>query len=297
MRWAYTVEGVYRFLATPRWIAGFLVIVLAAAIMVRLGLWQWDRGQQKAAANDAVEAARTTDPVPAADLIPPDPQQRPAAADEWSRVTLTGTYDPAGTVLVRQRSFDRGVGFEVVVPIQATDGVTYLIDRGYVLATGDATEAPDVPAPPSGEVTVTGIVKRPFAAGENATRVEQIGPYRAVRALDPVTLSASLGAPVAGGYVIAADEVTAAGTPVTDISRIPDPDLSDGPHLSYAVQWWIFAAMTLGVFGYLARREAITRLLADDDLDDDDPDDHPDGDDPGEHDVHAPVGAAHRERL
>lgn len=259
----------YRFLATPRWIAGFLVMLLAVAIMVRLGMWQWDRGEQKSAANEAIESARALDPVPAAELIPPDPEQVPDAADEWSQVAVTGTYDPSGTVLVRQRSFEQGVGFEVVVPIESTDGVTYLIDRGYVIAGRTATDAPDIPAPPTGEVTVTGMVKLPFAAaGDNATRVEQVGDYRSVRSIDMPVLSQSLGVPLAGGYVVAGDEVTADGTTVTNISRVPDPELDDGPHTSYAVQWWIFATMTFGAFVYLVRREAVTRLLADEDLDD-----------------------------
>ncbi|WP_134321957.1 SURF1 family protein [Cumulibacter soli] len=260
----------YRFLATPRWIAGFLALLLAAAIMVRLGYWQWDRGQQKSAANDAVQAAQQRDPVPAGDLIPATAENAPAAADEWSQVTISGEYDPANTVLIRQRSFEGGVGFEVVVPFHGEDGVTYLIDRGYVLATGGAAQEPDVPAPPTGTVTVTGIVKRAYDAPADATRVEQVGSYDSVRALDPAVLSASFGQPLAGGYIIASDEQLADGSVIEDINRIPPPELSDGPHLSYAVQWWIFAAMTLFVFGYLARREAITRLLADEDEDDED---------------------------
>ena len=266
----------YRFLATPRWIAGFLVLLLAAAIMVRLGFWQWDRGVQKSAANDRVAAARSMDPAPAASLIPASPDQRPDAADEWSQVTVTGTYDPAGTVLIRQRSFAEGVGFEIVVPLTGDDGATYLVDRGYALAGGGAAQAPQVPAAPAGEVTVTGIVKLPYAADDDATRVEMVGPYRSVRALDPAVLSDDLGVPLAGGYIIVSDEQTADSSAIADIPRIPSPELDDGPHLSYAVQWWIFAVMTLFVFGYLARREAITRLLAEEDDEDPDELDDPD---------------------
>ena len=246
-----------------------MVLLLAAAIMVRLGIWQWDRGKLRSAANDAVEAAQTRDPVPAGTLIPATPDQPPAGADEWSQVTLTGTYDPDGTILIRQRTFETGVGFEIVVPFTADDGATYLIDRGYALATGGAAQAPDVPPAPTGETTVIGIVKVPYTADPNATRVEHVGPYKSVRALDPEVLSDALGVPLAGGYIVATDESTADGAAIEDINRIPPPELTDGPHLSYAVQWWIFAGMTLFVFGYLARREAITRLLADEDLDDD----------------------------
>lgn len=257
----------YRFLATPRWIAGFLVLLVAIAIMIRLGFWQYERAELKRSTNDTIQAARAADPQPAAQLIPPTPQQLPEVADEWSQVTVTGTYDPEGTILIRQRSFTEGVGFEIVVPLTTADGTTYLIDRGYIIAEAGAAQAPDLPPTPTGDVTVTGVVKRPYAAAENATRVEQIGDLRSVRAIDPVLLSESLGVSVAGGYIIAYDEVTADGTVVSGIARIPGPELDDGPHLSYAVQWWLFGAMSLVGFGFLARREAITRLLADDDLD------------------------------
>ena len=256
----------YRFLASPRWIAAFLGILLLAATMVRLGFWQLDRLHLKQSANAAIAAARDAQPRPAGELIPPDPDRKPAAANEWAKVSLTGTYDSSQTILIRQRSFEEGVGFEVVVPLHADDGVTYLVDRGYVLASASADEAPDVPAAPSGVVTVTGTVKLPYSSDQAATRVEKVGSYRSVRALNPSVLTKALGVQLAGGYVAVTDESPA---PPTAIERIPQPTLDEGPHLSYAVQWWLFAALTLGGFAYMVRREAITRLLAEEELEDD----------------------------
>lgn len=260
----------YRFLAAPRWIAAILGFLLLAATMVRLGFWQLDRLHVRQDRNAAISAASTAQPRPAGDYIPADPGSKPDPADEWRKVSVTGTYDASQTILIRQRSFDDGVGFEIVVPLHADDGATYLINRGYVLGGASAADAPPVPAAPSGTVTVVGSVKTPYRADEAATRVEQVGDYRSVRALDATVLSDELGVPLAGGYIAASDEQPASGIAVEEIDRIPLPELDDGPHLSYAVQWWLFAAMTLGGFAYLVRREAVVRLLAEEDLDDED---------------------------
>lgn len=257
----------YRFLTSPRWIAGFVLVLLAAATMVRLGFWQLDRMHQKQDRNAAISANLDADPQPAAEFIPAAADQRPAAADEWTKVSITGSYDESQTVLIRQRSFEEGVGYEIVVPFVADDGRSYLVDRGYVVATAGAEVAPEVPPAPSGTVTVTGNVKRPYDASAAATRVEYVGDYKSVRALDPAVLSQELGVDLAGGYVTVTDEQPANGSAVAPISRIPVPALDDGPHLSYAIQWWLFALLTLGGFGYIVRREAIDRLLAEEDLD------------------------------
>lgn len=265
----------YRFLATPRWIAGLLVTLLLAATMVRLGFWQLDRLHQKQAINAAVATAQHAKPVPVGSLIPPAADRSPAGSAEWTRVSATGTYLSDKTVLIRQRTFEGGVGFEVVVPLQADDGVTYLIDRGYILAGKTATDVPPLPKAPEGPVTVTGYVKSTYRATSAATRVEEVGGYRSVRALNTEVLSRELGVPLAGGYLQAADEKATSGGAVEAISRIPVPEPDEGPHLSYAVQWWLFSLLTLFGFGYLARREAIDRLLGEDEYDEHEDDGRP----------------------
>ncbi|WP_153504925.1 SURF1 family cytochrome oxidase biogenesis protein [Cumulibacter manganitolerans] len=268
----------YRFLATPRWIAGLLVTLLLAATMVRLGFWQLDRLHQKQAINAAVATAQHATPVPAGSLLPPSPDKAPATSAEWTRVSVTGSYLSDRVVLIRQRTFEGGVGFEVIVPLKGDDGVTYLIDRGYILAGKTATDVPPLPRTPEGTVTITGYVKSTYRATSAATRVEQVGGYRSVRALSTQVLSRELGVPLAGGYVQAAAEKPASGAAIEAISRIPVPEPDEGPHLSYAVQWWLFSLLTLFGFGYLARREAIDRLLGEDEYDDYEADDRPQAD-------------------
>lgn len=250
---------------------GFL---LAAAVMVSLGNWQLDRMHQKRAANAAISSAIEADPVAPADLLPDDAGTAVGDA-EWRKVTVTGTYLVDEMILVRQRSFPEGVGLEVVVPLAADDGHTYLISRGYVLAPDGADRLPEIPETPSGEVTVTGWVRPTATQTSDATTVDDIAGIRSVRVLNAQILQDDLGEDLTGGYIQATEESPDAA----EISRVPLPELDDGPHLSYAVQWYIFSAVTLIGFGYLVRREAYDRLLADEELDDLDMDDLDDLDD------------------
>ncbi|GAB3306463.1 hypothetical protein EK0264_05825 [Epidermidibacterium keratini] len=250
----------YRFLLSPKWIAGLLGFLLAAATMVWLGNWQLDRMHQKRAANAAITAAVEADPVPAGEVMPSNASEAVPSDEQWRKVTVTGTYLPEQMVLVRQRSFPDGVGLEIVVPMAADDGATYLISRGYVLSSGGADELPDLPQTPTGEVTVTGWVRPAVAVDSAAAEVSQIGGIDSVRRLDSQTVQDEMGQPISSGYVQATSE---SGDPAA-IERVPLPELDDGPHLSYAIQWFLFAAITLIGFGYVARREAIDRLLADD---------------------------------
>ena len=280
----------YRFLLTPKWIAGFFGMLLAIAIMIGLGNWQLDRLHAKRAASAAVTESASAPVVAAYTLLPDSPKQRPKGTAEWHRVSMTGTYLADKTVLIRGSTSGDGVGFEIVVPLQASDGRVYLIDRGFVDAPAEADKLPPIPAAPEGEVQVTGRVRIPYAESSGATKIEPIEGVATVRALNTEVLAKDLSLDIAGGYIAAVEEKPADGASYPKISRVPLPDLGDGPHLSYAVQWFLFAAMAAVGFGYLVKREGDLRLLDDDGWDDDPEDGYGD-------DVEPDVAPAERQSL
>ena len=75
-------------------------------------------------------------------------------------VTATGTYAVEDTVIVRYRTRDGASGVDVVVPLVTADGTALLVDRGWMATDNRGADVADVPAPPSGEVTVTGLGAR-----------------------------------------------------------------------------------------------------------------------------------------
>ncbi|GAA3767020.1 SURF1 family protein [Plantactinospora mayteni] len=248
----------YRFLLTPRWL-GILALTLAAAtVMVLLGNWQLSRYQERAAINERIDETAKLAPVPV-DQVLPRPGgaagttgQAPPAGAAWTRVTVTGRYDSTNVILIRSRTVESKVGFEVLTPLRLADGSAVLVDRGWIppAVGGSALARPEVPAAPSGEVTVVGRVhlseSKPDAVARRDGRIE-------TRRIAVPTLARELPYPLYSAYLLL-DEQTPAADPA--FSAIPIRHENDWQNGGYVVQWWLFAVLALVGFGWAARREA-----------------------------------------
>ncbi len=236
----------YRFLLGRRWIGLALAVVLLVSAFVLLGRWQLHRLDERRAFNAVITANTAAAPRPAAALLAPG-RGVPAGA-EWSRVTARGRYDAAHQILVRYRPLDGEPGFHVLTPLVTAGGSAVLVNRGWIPGTGSA-ELPRAPKPPAGVVAVTGRV-RPT---EHADPGEGRPAGGQVRYVDVAQIAGTLPYPVAGGYVELVGQRPAPGdTP----HLLPLPELSEGPHLAYAVQWFLFAAIAIGGVFFLAYDEA-----------------------------------------
>jgi cytochrome oxidase assembly protein ShyY1 len=238
-----TVEGV-RFLLSRRWITFFLVVVALAYVAFRLGEWQFHRLQDREHGNAVTVRNLKADPVPVREVLSVG---RPVASEnEWRHVTATGHYADAQTIVVRYQTRDGESGVDVVTPLVTDAGPALLVNRGW-LATGNVgTTRPDVPPAPSGAVTLTGWV-RADATGDS-TQVAD----RSTRAISSSAIGPTLPFQVYGGWV----EAQKQSPPDSPKLLVPEqPDLGNGPHLFYGIQWWFFAALALFGFGYLAYDE------------------------------------------
>ena len=243
----------YRFLATPRWLGYAALTLAAAATMVMLGFWQLDRYHQRSAINDRIDAGTVATPVPLGRVVAAPAGgagtvgPAPAASAHWTRVEVSGRYDPEHEILVRGRTVNGRVGFEVLTALVLADGTAVLVDRGWVPpASGGAIAAPTVPAPPGGAVTVVGRLHPPESQGG---RPQTIGGHLETRRVAPRSIAPALPYALYDGYV-GLDETAAGLTPVP-VDK--ENALQNG---GYVIQWWLFAAGALVGFGYLARRAA-----------------------------------------
>ena len=85
----------------------------------------------------------------------------PSSTDQYAVVSATGTYDPSKTVIIRYQTRDGASGVDVVVPLVTSSGTALLVDRGWFATSNQGlTDASQVPAAPSGTVTVTGWVRQ-----------------------------------------------------------------------------------------------------------------------------------------
>jgi cytochrome oxidase assembly protein ShyY1 len=239
----------YRFLVTPKWLAFAALMVLLAAVMVALGFWQLHRYHERTAINARIDIAASGAPVPIERVLT---GQAPPASAAWTRVRLTGVYDPANEIVVRERTVNSQVGYEIVDPLRLSDGSVVLVDRGWLAApvTRGALALPTVPAAPTSEVTVTGLVHLPESRADAPTRTDGL---LTVRRISPAKLAGALPYPVLGGYVTVDSQQPAADAAFVGI---PVDHQDSGMNAGYVVQWWAFALITLGGYGWVARREA-----------------------------------------
>jgi cytochrome oxidase assembly protein ShyY1 len=233
-----------RFLLSRRWVAFFLVVVMLGYATWWLGRWQFHRLEDRQHDNAVVERNEDAPPVAVGEVLAPGREVDPD--DEWRMVTATGSYLADETVIVRYRTRDGASGVDVVVPLQTDAGPALLVDRGW-LATDNSGATPDaVPAPPAGEVTVTGYVRKD-ATGDSAKVDDQ-----STRSISSEQIGPAIGREVYGGFVDLATEDPAPQTPLVKAGL---PDLGSGPHFFYGLQWWFFGLLAVFGFFYLAYDE------------------------------------------
>ncbi|HXF72366.1 MAG TPA: SURF1 family protein [Actinomycetota bacterium] len=234
--------GSLRRLLARRVVPLHLAVVVVASTCVRLGFWQLDRLEQRRAFNALVRAREAMPAEPVDRLLLPGTE---AAAASYRRAWAEGRYDPGREVLLFGRSLDGAPGSHVLTPLLLPDGRALVVDRGWVPL--DVEEPPVAwAAPPSGRVRVEGILLPPESADPDALaggRLERVSLAALARALPYPLLPAYL-------------ELRRQDPPPGPLPRpAPPPELTEGPHLSYAVQWFLFAAVAVAVYAALLRRE------------------------------------------
>ncbi len=239
-----------RFLVSRRWMLFAITVAVLAWAAWLLGEWQFHRLEDRKELN-AIVARNTSAPAaPVSEVLEPD---RPvSASEEWRVVTATGSYATDDTVIVRYRTREGASGSDVVVPLVTPQGPALLVDRGW-LATDNSGAGPvDVPAPPSGEVTVTGWVRVDATGDSTVVSEGSTGDTLSTRAISSDRIGEALDREVYGGFVELKSEEPAPGTPLEPAEL---PELDNGPHFFYGLQWWFFGVLAISGFGYLAYDE------------------------------------------
>ncbi|MFO7690764.1 MAG: SURF1 family protein [Cryobacterium sp.] len=237
----------WRFAFTRRW-AGYLALTMVfAAICAGLGLWQVDRRNEALTELYKIDANFDSAPIPLGEALPTltsfqEPQK-------WLPVQMTGSYLPDDELLVRNRPLNINPGFEVLTPLLLSDGTVFIVNRGW-LPTGQAQDAPDaVPAAPTGPVTVVVRLK----AGE-PTLNNRTATGNQIATINLTDVAERVGEPTyTGAYGVMASENPA---PIEDRPvAVVKPVRDEGPHLSYAFQWFVFGLLAFIGLGWGLREE------------------------------------------
>lgn len=240
----------HRFLLRPKWILFHLVVAAAVVAMINLGLWQLRRLDERREFN-AVVTSRLQEPTrPLEDVLAsglePDRMQ-------WLPVTVKGEYVPGEDVTVVNRSQGGLAGQNTVTPLRLADGRIVLINRGF-----SALEESTPPAP-GGTVTVEGHVRasqsRRFGQLSDASE----GDLTTAQRVDIPRLAPQMPGEVVAVYVDLVSSTPPDGPPPYPV---PLPELTEANHLSYAVQWFIFAVAAVAGWVFAVRRSIRTRRAA-----------------------------------
>lgn len=217
-----------------------VLVVLFAAVAVRLGFWQLDRHQARKATNVVLLAARTAPPL---DLATDAPLPGRAA-------TATGHFETDGELLLRNRVHNQAPGVHVVTPfrVAGSDAVIWVL-RGFVNA-ADGIRTGPIAAPVQGQVTISGELQQ-LPVTDNEGQPAVVDGDTSWRRFDSTVAhrrrpdAAPLVLYLAGGE-------TGPGA----LPAVEPPLLGNGPHLSYVIQWFAIAAAILAFGWWVIRKSA-----------------------------------------
>lgn len=263
---------------------GFLslvVVILASALCISLGIWQWHRFEDKRESAEVIEGNYDATPVEL-DSVLPEQESGLDALDEWTQVTLSGEYCTSADCVtyVRNRPLSGDVGFWQLVPFVSDQG-TVLVVRGWVPTMAAQAEPESEPPVPEGEAEIVVRLRPAEPVLENRS-----APPGQAQSVAPTQVQDNLPADV-GDVMHGAYGELATEDPVVDPMprALEKPDTGLGPHLSYAFQWWIFAVFfPIGLVVLTRRTLADEDTLAEHDA--------PGREDPGRAEPGAAAGAA-----
>jgi cytochrome oxidase assembly protein ShyY1 len=248
----------WRFALSRRWFGYLALAVVFAAVCVALSQWQIARLNETRTANELVDRNYHSTPIALDSALPSLTSY--SARQQWKQVTLTGTYLTDEQVLVRNRPLNGQPGFEVLDPLLLADGRVFVVDRGYV-PIGNTQDRPDsIPSPRSDTVTV--VVRLQAGEPTLSGRSDTQGELATIHLPDVAKL---VGKPTyTRAYGLMVSESPAAATRPTAMQK---PELDEGLHISYAIQWVIFGIMAFFGLWYAIRQEYRMRNV-------DDPEEH-----------------------
>lgn len=237
----------YRFLLTGKWVGAFALCVVFSLVCVYLAGWQMSRKEALDYRNSLIVQNYHASPYQFAD------RQRIfetfSSDTQWHPVAMRGEYLADKTLLVRNRPYEGQNGFEVLVPFRAEGGRVLVVNRGWMPAASANAAEPNeaVPEPPRGTVSVVVRVH----SGESPTGKDapegQIASINLFEVAKRTCLEVD-----AGAYGLLDSESPAAALRPEQKAQ---PELDNGPNLSYSMQWYAFAVLIYVVYAWSARQK------------------------------------------
>ncbi|MEZ4642744.1 MAG: SURF1 family protein [Chloroflexota bacterium] len=236
-----------RTLFSRRWLLATVLVLLGIGVLARLGVWQLDRLAQRREENAVLRVALASNilELPGASL----PEDTASLKDR--QVVAQGSFDFTEQVSLEVQDWQGQAGIHLLVPLVFADGETaVLVDRGW-LPDAEADSANWAAYDEVGDVTVQGVVALTQLLTRRGTAVQPDSPQAEWYRVDVAAIQNQLPYTLLPFYIIQAP--AADGTLALPYRALPEVDLSEGPHLSYAIQWFLFSLILGGGYIYYVR--------------------------------------------
>ncbi|CAL9468601.1 hypothetical protein SUDANB6_02789 [Streptomyces sp. enrichment culture] len=238
----------YRFLLTPRWWGINVFVLLAIPFCVFMGSWQLGRFESRVddhraaearAASDRHEAAR-----PLAELLPVN------KATIGKQTTATGRYDRQ--LLVPDRTLEERRGYYVLTLLRTDSGRALPVVRGWLPGEPDPAKAP---APPTGEVTVTGALQASETPGSDGVSARGGLPAGQTSVIGAASLVNLVPYDVYDAWVTLNEGDSGMAAVPASAAQATGLDLKAFQNLGYTAEWFAFAGFVIFMWFRLFRRE------------------------------------------
>lgn len=241
----------WSFLRSRRWLGYYVLLLIFCIICVWLADWQFDRRAEARAEIARIDQNYDAPAIPLAEAVP-DPAGFDEDALKWQTATVQGEYFGA-PFLARNRPGPEGVGSQLLQALRTDQGLVFIVDRGWVPVNGseantDTAWLDRIPPAPTGPVAVD--VRLRASEPQVAGRLSQGSTVASIN-LPELARVGGFDEAYTGAYGMLIRETPDAATGV-----LPEPpERDEGPHLSYALQWYVF--ILIAAFGvvYAARQE------------------------------------------
>ena len=216
----------FKNLTKPRWIALTAFLLIMIYLFIRLSDWQFDRYNTRIQNNEITTTALNSEPIKLTDL------SQVSELKDWQKVSLMGEFMDSDAKLLRRQYLESSLGFWVITPLKLDNDKVILVNRGWIPIAESSTSQQEIPSSPQGDVTIIGYVQ---TLKDTRSEPEDL-PLNQINHLNSTNFSTQ---PLSTSYL-----QLAFMTPMDNqVAIIPLPELSNGPHFSYAIQWILFALM------------------------------------------------------
>lgn len=244
----------YRTFLRPKWLLTHLLAIGLVVVMVNLSLWQFRRLDDRKAFNAVVELNATQPVVPLEKLLSEEP-----SSIEWRRVIVRGSFLSDKEVIAVNRSQDGTAGADPVTPFSFAVGnktQVVLVDRGFIPLTEVS------PPAPAGEVEFIGRVRLSQNRRVGSLSDPSTGVLKEVQRINIPRIAAQLQNDPAEKITPFYLDLLESPQITTSLpARVANPITSNGSHLSYAIQWLLFAVCAIAAWVILVRRSLTSARL------------------------------------